>query len=60
MNTPYDKLKTLPKADTFLKSGITFADLDTLACTLTDNQAAEQLNRAREKLFQRIKSKKAA
>lgn len=60
MNTPYEKLKSVPEAETFLKPGITFTNLDALARTLTDNQAAEQLNRAREKLFLRIKSKKAA
>ncbi|MDA3915319.1 hypothetical protein [Oleiagrimonas sp.] len=60
MNTPYEKLKAIPNANTFLKPEVTFPELDTLARTMTDNQAAEQLNRAREKLFQRIKSKKAA
>lgn len=60
MNTPYEKLKAIPKAATFLKPEVTFADLDTLAHAMTDNQAAEQLNRAREKLFQCIKSKIAA
>ena len=60
MNTPYEKLKALPDAEAFLKPGIGFGELDALARTLTDNQAAEQLNRARDKLFQRIKSKKAA
>jgi hypothetical protein len=60
MNTPYEKLKAIPAAAAFLQPGVTFADLDTLARAMTDNQAAEQLNHAREKLFQRIKSKKAA
>jgi len=60
MNTPYEKLKALDKAVAFLKPGVTFKVLDSLAHAMTDNQAAEQLNREREKLFQRIKSKKAA
>ena len=60
MNTPYEKLKAIPAAAALLQPGVTFADLDTLARAMTDNQAAEQLNHAREKLFQRIKSKKAA
>lgn len=60
MNTPYEKLKTLPDAASFLKPDATFADLDHRAMTMTDNQAAEQLNREREKLFQTIKAKKVA
>ncbi len=60
MNTPYERLKAIPDAQDALKPGLTFADLDLLARAMTDNQAAEQLNREREKLFQTIKSKKAA
>lgn len=60
MNTPYERLKAIPDAATWLKPGLSIADLDLLAHTLTDNQAAEQLGREREKLFNRIKSKKAA
>ncbi len=60
MNTPYERLKRVADAITFLKPGCTFAQLDTLAHTITDNQCADQLNAEREKLFQRIKSKKAA
>lgn len=60
MNTPYEKLKALPEATSFLKPDSTFANLDRLAQAMTDNQAAEQLNREHEKLFQHINSKKAA
>ena len=42
------------------KPGLSFADLDAIAHAMTDNQAAEQLNRERGKLFQLIKSKKVA
>jgi transposase InsO family protein len=34
MYTPYDKLKSLPKADTFLKPGFTFEKLDAIALPL--------------------------
>ncbi len=60
MKTPYEKLKSIPEAASFLKPGTTFAELDAKAMAMTDNQAAEQLNREREKLFQTIKNPKAA
>ena len=60
MNTPYERFKAIPDAVSSLKAGLTFAELDRLALAMTDNQAAEQLNREREKLFNHIKSKKAA
>ena len=60
MNTPYERLKALPDAAASLKPGLSFAHLDRIALAVTDNQAAEQLNREREKLFNHIKSKKAA
>lgn len=62
MMTPYEKLKSLPKAKDFLKPGITFAQLDTIATTISDNEGALRLNQARTKLFQSIhyRSKRAA
>lgn len=49
--TPYDKLKTLPNAAQFLKPEITFDILNAIALNVSDNQAAEQLQVARKKLF---------
>ena len=62
MMTPYEKLKSLPDADQFLKPGITFELLDREAHALSDNEAAKRLNKAREALFKTIhtRSKKAA
>jgi transposase InsO family protein len=62
MMTPYEKLKSLPKAKGFLKPGITFAQLEQTAKRISDNEAARQLNEARKKLFQSItrRSKRAA
>jgi hypothetical protein len=54
MMTPYQKLKSLPEAQRFLKPGVSFLQLDHLAMAITDNQAAAQLNAARSKLFQSI------
>jgi transposase InsO family protein len=62
MMTPYQKLQSLPEAQLFLKPAISFEQLDQLAMTISDNQAAAQLNAARSKLFQSInrRSKRAA
>lgn len=54
MMTPYERLKSLPGAVGFLKPGVTFAQLDALANAVSDNQAAKQLNQARNKLFRDI------
>jgi transposase InsO family protein len=52
--TPYDKLKSLPDAKDYLKPGVTFEILDAVALQISDNQAAEQLQKARQKLFKII------
>jgi len=52
--TPYDKLKSLPGAERYLKAGITFEQLDATAYAISDNQAAAELNKARQQLFQTI------
>lgn len=57
MNTPYEKLKAIPDTKRFLKPELTFEDLDKQACATTDNQATEQLNQQRTKLFKHIQNK---
>ena len=54
MMTPYDKLKSLPDAEQYLKPGITFKKLDAIAYAISDNEAARRLNQARSELFQTI------
>jgi transposase InsO family protein len=49
--TPYDKLKSLPQADQYLKPGISFQTLDAIATQCSDNEAARRLNQARAELF---------
>lgn len=46
MMTPYEKLKSLDQAEPFLKPGMTFAQLDAQAGTMSDNEAAQRLNDA--------------
>jgi transposase InsO family protein len=57
--TPLDKLTSLPNAAQFLRAGTTLADLQALACALTDVQAAEELNEARQALFKRATARAA-
>jgi transposase InsO family protein len=54
MMTPYEKLKSLPGAAQCLKPGMTFQQLDVRATIISDNEAAQRLNNARERLFTTI------
>lgn len=54
MKTPYEKLKSIPKASECLKDGMTFEQLDAQAARMSDNDCALALNVARKKLFQAI------
>ena len=54
MMTPYEKLKSLPEASKYLKSGVTFEQLDAIASSMSDNESAEAMNKARLKLFKAI------
>ena len=54
MMTPYDKLKSLPNADQFLKPGLSFQRLDDIAYAISDNEAAQRLQTARHQLFMAI------
>lgn len=54
MMTPYDKLKSLPNAEQYLRPGITFEELDAIAYAVSDNEAARRLNEARAELFKSI------
>ena len=54
MMTPYEKLKSLPEAGTYLKPGITFQQLDAIATSISDNDAVQLLNEAKKQLFNAI------
>lgn len=54
MMTPYDKLKSLPDAASYLRPGVTFDRLDEVSRQCSDNEAATRLNEARATLFQLI------
>jgi len=52
--TPYEKLKSLPEAETYLKAGVTLQQLDDIANQMSDNEFAERMVKARSNLFQNI------
>lgn len=52
--TPYEKLKSLPQAHQYLKSDTSFEILDATAYKMSDNEAADQLQQARQQLFKTI------
>ena len=52
--TPYERFKTLPNAEQYLKPNIALAALDKIAMQLTDMESAKQMRKAREKLFKEI------
>jgi len=54
MMTPYDKLKSLPESEKYLKNGFTFEIIDNIAFSISDNQSADQLQAARQSLFNTI------
>ena len=51
MDTPYEKLKSLPGAERHLRDGLTFAELDRMAYAVSDSEAAAELNRRRAEVF---------
>ncbi len=59
MMTPYEKFKSLPKSAKYLKKGITLEALQAKADSMSDNEAAERLQSARESLFKTIFERKA-
>ncbi len=52
--TPYEKLKSIPDAQKYLKDGITLESLDRIAHRYTDNEMAQKVQVARDKLFDKI------
>ncbi len=53
--TPYQKLKSLPNVKKYLKPGITFAMMDKIAMAKSPNEFAQEMQNAKEKLFERIR-----
>ncbi len=54
MMTPYEQLKSLTNAQSYLKTHISFTMLDDIVYQMTDNEAEKQLNEEKTKLFKNI------
>jgi transposase InsO family protein len=54
MMTPYEKLKSLPDAISYLKAGTSFEALDLIMLASTDLQAAKAMKKAQSELFRQI------
>ena len=54
VRTPYESLKSLPQAESYLRPGITLEGLDAIANQMSDNQFAERKAKARFNLFEQI------
>ncbi len=52
--TPYEKLRSIPDVQKYLKEGITLEMLDEIARRNTDNEMAEKVQLARDQLFDKI------
>ena len=52
--TPYEKLTSLPEAESSLQPGVTIKTLDDIANQMSDNEFAERMVKARSNLFQHI------
>jgi transposase InsO family protein len=51
INTPYERLKSMPEVETFLRSGVTLEKLEIYANQMSDNHFAERMVKARSNLF---------
>jgi hypothetical protein len=49
--TPYEHFKKMPDAATYLRDGLTFADLDKIALEKSDNECAKLMQKAKTELF---------
>jgi len=58
--TPWERLKSIPKYETYLKLGITPQSLEHQANEMSDNDAAKQVQKARKLLFQSINRRSKA
>jgi arsenate reductase-like glutaredoxin family protein len=52
--TPYEKFKSLPNCEQYLKEGITLSELDKIASSMTDLEAAKLMQTEKNKLFKLI------
>ena len=54
MMTPYEKFLSLPRPSQYLKPEVTLKKLNAFASKMTDNDAADEMNLAKDKLFRQL------
>ena len=52
--TPYEKFRSLPRAESYLRPGVIMEKLDDIANQMSDNEFAERMVKARSAIFQRV------
>ena len=52
--TPYEKLKSIPLSEQFLRPEISFEQLDTIAYAESDNDFAQKMEKAKKEVFKNI------
>jgi transposase InsO family protein len=60
MMTPYEKLRSLPGAERYLKEGMSWRLLDAQASALSDNEALRRCNQSRDLFFRSLHLKSKA
>jgi len=58
--TPFERFCELPKCESFLRAGVTLGDLECIARVQSDTEAALAMQRAKRKLFGRLKTRQTA
>lgn len=53
--TPWETLQRLPRAPQYLREGMSLAILKRIAGALSDTEAAQRMQQAKEKLFLRFR-----
>lgn len=53
---PYEKLKSLKNAEEYLREGFSFEELDKIAYEESDNDFGENMKKAKEELFKKIRN----
>jgi hypothetical protein len=51
INTPYEKLKSIPNVENYLRPGVSLSGLENFAKQMSDNEFAERMVKARSNLF---------
>lgn len=54
--TPHEKLKSLEKAEQYLKGEVSFEELDKIAYAQSDNAFGKYMKKAKEELFKKIRN----